>query len=718
MDKKIIQIPVSIHPRAFAAFGDELVTNDNIVLTELVKNCYDAYAFNVDISLITDGNEQYLEIADDGIGMSVETVKNVYATIATPFKEDAPVVTRIIDGIKKERRVSGNKGVGRFSIAKLGKTIFLYTKTSEMHSCILVKMDWNKLRYADSIENCLITLDENPDDDPLMNNESGTVIRIKDLQETWTSEKFLSLRDELSRLLNPFKRDNDFSIRLIQKKNGELFTDDYKIELNSFIDNPIYSIDGEVTKDGTILWHYKNNSSGKKRSLEGRLLWERHNYENILKQGEELSNYICGAFSFEIRVWDLDSDSVKDISTSYNIKRSDIRKTISRFKGLSVYRDNILVLPKSDTTKDWLGLDAKRISEIGKRISTSQIVGMVNISSLENPGLRDTTNRENMADTLEYKQFTLALLAVIGIIQNERLLDRLTQQKAVPLNRLLDPAASQNLVNDVESAINNYSDTSVILKIVKNFHSENTKRIEDLTSRLIYYAQTASLGSVALVIMHEFLTGMTSVKRFLNKVKQYFHLFDKKTTEYYNDADNGHKRLTELVNSFAPLCMKDLHNKNLNCDLYTCVKKAEGLIKAKKISKDIEFDINVPEQISVLMSEGELQTILINLFDNACYWIKNSSNIEKQIYVTIEKKGNNKVSVVVSDTGEGVLPENAEKIFLPGVTSKINGLGMGLVIVTELLSYYNCKIGLRYPSDSSGATFVFDLPIKYEVIRK
>ena len=421
--------------------------------------------------------------------------------------------------------------------------------------------------------------------------------------------------------------------------------------------------------------------------------------------------YNCGSFTFEIRAWDLDSDSIKSVSETFKIKRSDIRKTISKFKGLSVYRDNILVLPKSDATKDWLGLDAKRISKIGERISTSQIVGMVNISSIKNPGLRDTTDRESMADTPEYKQFTLALSAIMETLQNERLRDRLENQKNIPLNQLLDDSSSQKLVDDIKTALQNNAPPKDILGIVQSYHSENTKKIKDLSARLTYYAQTASLGSVAIVLMHEFLTGMTSVKRFLNKVKEYFSAFDKRTLEYYSDANDGHVRLTELVNSFSPLCMKDLHKKDFNSDLLECTKKAVNLIKAKKISKNVDYIINIPESISVAISEGELQTVLINLFDNACYWINNSGNNEKKIFVSIEDRTINKLSVVVSDTGTGVLPENAEKIFLPGITSKVNGLGMGLVIITELLSYYKCKIGLRFPSDTSGATFIFDLPI-------
>ena len=711
MKNNVTEIPVMIHPRAFAAFGDELVTSDNVVLAELVKNAYDAYAFEVAISLVTNGNNQRIEISDDGLGMSVETIRDAFATVATPYKENSPVVTRIVDGKKKQRSVSGNKGVGRFSVAKIGKSISIYTKTSGMKSCVLVSIDWNKLRNAKSIEQCRIELDNNPKEDPLIDKESGTVIRIDELREFWSRDKFMSLKDELSRLLNPFNKINDFSIHLIQKDNGDLFDDNLKIELNPFIDKPVYSISGTVNKEGKVSWKYINNSLAKKREKNGTLPWDKPHYEKLLNPGEDFCDYKCGAFSFEIRVWDLDSDSIKNVSDSFNIKRSDIRKTISKFKGLSVYRDNILVLPKSNATKDWLGLDARRISEIGKRISTTQIIGMVNISSTENPGLRDTTDRESLTDTSEYKQFTLVLLGIIEVLQNERYNDRVEKQKSTPLNQLINTQASEKLVNDIEEAVKNNFSGQDIVSIVKNYHSENKKKIEDLTSRLTYYAQTASLGSVALVVMHEFLTGMNSVKRFLNKVKSYMDSFDARTNEYYNDAENGHKRLTELVGSFAPLCMKDLRKKKFECNLYSSIKKSESLIRAKKISQDIEFDIDIPEGISVSISEGELQTIFINLFDNACYWIKESNNVDKKILVSLERTGDEKLLIVVSDTGNGILPENAEKIFLPGVTSKINGLGMGLVIVAELLSSCKCKIGLRVPSDTAGATFVFDLPI-------
>ena len=53
----------------------------------------------------------------------------------------------------------------------------------------------------------------------------------------------------------------------------------------------------------------------------------------------------------------------------------------------------------------------------------------------------------------------------------------------------------------------------------------------------------------------------------------------------------------------------------------------------------------------------------------------------------------------------------AEKIFNPGVTAKPNGIGMGLVIITELLNNHKETIRLETPGDLGGATFVFTLKL-------
>jgi hypothetical protein len=85
------KIGFKMHPRVFAALGADLVTNDVVAVIELVKNSYDAFASNVWIRFKTHAKYgDYLEIKDDGLGMTREIIRDVWCLVATPYREQNP----------------------------------------------------------------------------------------------------------------------------------------------------------------------------------------------------------------------------------------------------------------------------------------------------------------------------------------------------------------------------------------------------------------------------------------------------------------------------------------------------------------------------------------------------------------------------------------------------------------------------------------------------
>ena len=599
--------------------------------------------------------------------------------------------------------VSGNKGLGRISAARLGYEMCITTKHSD-DECITAFFDWRSLETAESIDDCNIILSNEPNNVFSENeNKTGTIIRIQKLRSKWTEAEIEDLTSELSRLINPFEIVNDFSISL----KSSYYDDAVTIKSNELINQPLYKIYGTVTDKGDVIWNYKNDSGKKQRLSNGIVHWGAENYDLI-----EDEKYICGEFSYEIRAWDLDPASISQLNGRFNVEKRKIRSLISQYKGLSVYRDNVLVLPKSDSARDWLGLDAKRISRVGDRLSTSQIVGIINISNENNPGIKDTTDREKLADTPEYKQFESVIIAIVSTLQHERTIDKSTQPVKTSLTDIIEPLSSKRLVAEVEKTVKEGGSAERILDYVQKYDAQNEVQLNKLNDRLIYYAQTASLGSVASVIMHEILTGMTAIKRFLNKSQSYKKYYDERTINYLEDANASHKRLLDVTKSFSPLYRRDLRKKENYSNLFECVRNSVRLIKSKKISSDIQFIYSIDKNTVVQISESELQTVLINLFDNACYWIKESGNQDKRVVINAERIPEGRVTVTVSDTGTGVQEDYSEKIFIPGVTAKPRGIGMGLVIVTELVSAYHGKVGLKAKSDLCGASFVFDLPLK------
>ena len=120
----------------------------------------------------------------------------------------------------------------------------------------------------------------------------------------------------------------------------------------------------------------------------------------------------------------------------------------------------------------------------------------------------------------------------------------------------------------------------------------------------------------------------------------------------------------------------------------------------------------VDKRHNIGLHSGEIQTVLVNLVDNAIYWVCQAESNERKISIksSINDTGD-RIIISISDTGIGIAKENAEKIFEPGVTAKPFGIGMGLVIVAEILAKHQGKIAVQIPGEMSGATFVFDVPM-------
>lgn len=228
MNKNMVrekQIKMKFHPRAFSAFGSDLVTNDDVAISELVKNCYDAFANNAAVVFNKDNcGKQYIEIVDDGLGMSQEIIEDSWTVIATPYKKEHPSVTR--NGIT--RRVSGNKGLGRFSAARLGDKMQIITKSKD-DICFCAELSWKDFESAESIENCTLLIRDYPQDQLFLNikhffktnSNTGTIIRITNLKKAWKEDEVNGLQSTLARLVSPFEQVADFNLYLIGDNENE-----------------------------------------------------------------------------------------------------------------------------------------------------------------------------------------------------------------------------------------------------------------------------------------------------------------------------------------------------------------------------------------------------------------------------------------------------------------------------------------------------------------
>ena len=129
-----------LRPRPYARLmtmlSYQLIKNNVVALTELAKNSYDADATWIQIRIGNMSNfgkdglkskaKPFVEIEDDGDGMSFETIRDCWMNPASPEK----FIRRQEDRFKtrKGRIIQGEKGIGRYAVFQIGKKVEIFSR--------------------------------------------------------------------------------------------------------------------------------------------------------------------------------------------------------------------------------------------------------------------------------------------------------------------------------------------------------------------------------------------------------------------------------------------------------------------------------------------------------------------------------------------------------------------------------------------------------------
>ena len=109
----------------------------------------------------------------------------------------------------------------------------------------------------------------------------------------------------------------------------------------------------------------------------------------------------------------------------------------------------------------------------------------------------------------------------------------------------------------------------------------------------------------------------------------------------------------------------------------------------------------------VLVDRVQIQQVFLNLLRNAMESMQDSPR--RELTVSTAPAPEDLIAVRVSDTGSGIDPNVMEKLFQPLVTTKKQGMGVGLSICRTIIEAHGGKISVE-ANPAGGTTFCVTLP--------
>lgn len=211
VDADPYNVRFSVDAAHIQRLGLELVAKQETALIELVKNAYDAEASRVTVDFTNyDVPGGTLVIEDDGIGMSLDIIREAWMRISTVNKRDNPISPNY------GRIRAGRKGIGRFAVQRLGRSLILETEVRGSQNGLRVTFNWDS-EFTDgkSLNDIFNNVQAYQKDI----NAQRTRLTILDLREGWTQSALQRAWKAVLLLQPPFKLNTQFKREGNQPEN-------------------------------------------------------------------------------------------------------------------------------------------------------------------------------------------------------------------------------------------------------------------------------------------------------------------------------------------------------------------------------------------------------------------------------------------------------------------------------------------------------------------
>jgi two-component system sensor kinase FixL len=235
-------------------------------------------------------------------------------------------------------------------------------------------------------------------------------------------------------------------------------------------------------------------------------------------------------------------------------------------------------------------------------------------------------------------------------------------------------------------------------------------RLQDLQAELVHVSRLTAMGEMASALAHELNQPLSAIANYMKGSRRLLEGSpDEHATilrEAMDKAAEQALRAGQIIRRLRDFVTRGESERRVE-DVKKLVEEASALalVGAKDRGVRVRFEFD-PRTDFVLADKVQIQQVLLNLMRNAIEAMEEAA--KRELVVSTASAPDHMVEISVADTGTGIAPEISAQLFQPFITTKRQGMGVGLSISRTIVEAHGGSIVTR-PNPGAGTVFSFTL---------
>lgn len=256
---------------------------------------------------------------------------------------------------------------------------------------------------------------------------------------------------------------------------------------------------------------------------------------------------------------------------------------------------------------------------------------------------------------------------------------------------------------------NNRGFIGVIRDITERHQSE--RQVRELTAELVHISRLSAMGQLSSSLAHELNQPLTAIMNYAEAARQMVELSGErslpKVKEFLGKTVEQAERAGQIIRRLRSFVEKGPVERSLE-ELNKVVLDASNLaaigVRVEGIRMNFDLDDTLPP---ISIDKIQIQQVVVNLVRNAVEVLR---EVERRELTIRTRSDADSQEVSVCDTGPGLDPAIAEKLFTPFLTTKKDGMGIGLSISRSIVEAHDGQLWAE-ANPGGGTIFRFRLPV-------